>query len=92
MLQKAVRVGECCVQDNMFSVADLRDQLAEETGYYVAMNRVNGDFAFQETKRVVDEVTVIQNGAAQTHDFNRGISRVPIPFVFVYCKNIYNIV
>lgn len=28
-------------------------------GYYVAMNRVNGDFAFQETKRVVDEVTVI---------------------------------
>ena len=59
LLQKAVRVGECCVQDNMFSVADLRDQLAEETGYYVAMNRVNGDFAFQETKRVVDEVTVI---------------------------------
>ena len=35
---------------------------------------------------------LIQNGAAQTHDFNRGISRVPIPFVFVYCKNIYNIV
>ena len=59
LLQKAVRVGECCVQDNMFSVAELRDQLAEETGYYVAMNRVNGDFAFQETKRVVDEVTVI---------------------------------
>ena len=33
------------------------------------------------------------NGAAQAHDFNRGISRAPPSnFVFVYCKNIYNVV
>ena len=58
LLQKAVSYGECCVQDHMFTVKEMRDQLESETGYRVNLDGIKGDFAFQETKRVVDEVTV----------------------------------
>lgn len=58
-LKKAVLYGECCVQDKMFTVKEARDQLELETGYRVNLDDIKGDFAFQETKRVVDEVTVL---------------------------------
>ena len=59
VVNKAVGTANCCIVDKMFTLKEIRDQLELETGYDVPLDDyIEGDFAFQETKHTVDEVTV----------------------------------
>lgn len=56
---KAVNTADCCVNCKMFTLKEIRDQLELETGYDVPLDdHVKGNAFMQETKHIVDEITV----------------------------------